>query len=114
MSQLFTSGGQSIGASASASVLPMNTQDWFQRALLPSLKSYVSVFFLQLFLFVPGLRSSSSRGGCKDSLPYCHLKVLWFFPFVCKSHLSNIDFVYGIKYVFFFFYGNSQMSHYHY
>ena len=27
MSQLFTSGGQSIGASAS--VLPMNTQDWF-------------------------------------------------------------------------------------
>ena len=28
MSQLFTSGGQRIGASASASVLPMNTQDW--------------------------------------------------------------------------------------
>ena len=28
-SQLFTSGGESIGASASASVLPMNTQDWF-------------------------------------------------------------------------------------
>ena len=27
-SQLFTSGGQSIGVSASASVLPMNTQDW--------------------------------------------------------------------------------------
>ena len=27
MSQLFTSGGQSIGASASTSVLPMNTQD---------------------------------------------------------------------------------------
>ena len=29
MSQLFTWGGQSIGASASASVLPMNIQDWF-------------------------------------------------------------------------------------
>ena len=29
MSQLFTSGGQSIGASTSASVLPMNIQDWF-------------------------------------------------------------------------------------
>ena len=29
MSQLFTSGGQSIGASASASVLSMNIQDWF-------------------------------------------------------------------------------------
>ena len=29
MSQLFASGGQSIGVSASASVLPMNIQDWF-------------------------------------------------------------------------------------
>ena len=29
MSQLFESGGQSIGASASASVLPMNIQSWF-------------------------------------------------------------------------------------
>ena len=29
MNQLFTSGGQSIGVSASTSVLPMNTQDWF-------------------------------------------------------------------------------------
>ena len=28
MSQLFVSGGQSIGVSASTSVLPMNTQDW--------------------------------------------------------------------------------------
>ena len=29
MSQLFASGGQSIGVSALGSVLPMNTQDWF-------------------------------------------------------------------------------------
>ena len=29
MSQFFPSGGQSIGVSASASVLPMNIQDWF-------------------------------------------------------------------------------------
>ena len=28
LSQLFASGGQSIGVSASTSVLPMNTQDW--------------------------------------------------------------------------------------
>ena len=33
MSQLFTSGGQSIGVSASASVLPMNIQDWFPLGL---------------------------------------------------------------------------------
>ena len=33
MNQLFTSGGQSIGASASASVLPMNIQCWFPLGL---------------------------------------------------------------------------------
>ena len=39
--QFFLSGGQSIGVSASASVLPMNIQDWFPLALtaLISLKS---------------------------------------------------------------------------
>ena len=33
MSQLFASGSQSIGVSASASVLPMNIQDWFPLGL---------------------------------------------------------------------------------
>ena len=33
MSQFFESGGQSIGASASASVLPMNIQGWFPLGL---------------------------------------------------------------------------------
>ena len=33
MSQLFISGGQSTGVSASASVLPMNIQDWFPLGL---------------------------------------------------------------------------------
>ena len=33
MSQFFTSGGQSIGAYASSSVLPMNIQDWFPLGL---------------------------------------------------------------------------------
>ena len=33
MTHLFTSDGQSIGASASASVLPMNIQDWFPLGL---------------------------------------------------------------------------------
>ena len=41
MSWLFTLGGQSIGASAIASVLPMNIQDWFPLRLtvLTSLQS---------------------------------------------------------------------------
>ena len=34
MNPLFASGGQSIGASASSSVLPMNIQDWFPLRLL--------------------------------------------------------------------------------
>ena len=33
VSQLFASGGQGIGLSASASVLPMNIQDWFPSGL---------------------------------------------------------------------------------
>ena len=50
MSQLFPSGGQSIGASASASVLPMNIQGWFSlgRTYLIFLKSKgLSETFLQ-------------------------------------------------------------------
>ena len=49
MSQFFASGGQSIGASASASVLPMTIQDWFPLRLtgLISLQSrgFSRVFF---------------------------------------------------------------------
>ena len=37
MSQLFAAGGQSIGVSASASVLPMNTQDWSPLGLTGSI-----------------------------------------------------------------------------
>ena len=34
ISQFFTTGGQSIGVSASASVLPMNIQNWFPLGLI--------------------------------------------------------------------------------
>ena len=34
MSQIFTSGGQNIGASALGSVFPMNIQDWFPLGLI--------------------------------------------------------------------------------
>ena len=57
VSQLFTSGGQSIGASASAPVLPMNIQGWFPLGLtgLISLAcwfillccNYISYFFFK-------------------------------------------------------------------
>ena len=48
MSQLFSWGGQSIGASALASVLPMNIQDWFPLGLT-SLISLQSKGLLRVF-----------------------------------------------------------------
>ena len=48
MSRLFASGGQSIGASASASVLPMNIQGWFPLRLT-SLISLQSQGLLRVF-----------------------------------------------------------------
>ena len=51
MSQFFGSGGQSIRASASASVLPMNNQDWFLLGLTGLLK-WNSIFFLNTETFL--------------------------------------------------------------
>ena len=62
MSQFFTSGGQSIGASASTSALPMNTQDWSplgdlsqESSPTPQFKSISSLVFS--FLCGPSLTS---------------------------------------------------------
>ena len=72
ISQLFTSGGQSIGVSASASVLPMNIQDWFPLELSgqyilcvitnihmnhtnEAIKKWHHSFFFFAFLFSQGL-----------------------------------------------------------
>ena len=63
MSQLFTWGGQSIGVSASASVLPMNTQGWFplgwtgwisllSKGLLQHHSSEASIFWCSAFFMV--------------------------------------------------------------
>ena len=49
MSQLITSGGQSIGASALASVFPMNIQCWFPFGLLTGLISLWSKGLLRVF-----------------------------------------------------------------
>ena len=69
MSWLFASGGQSTGASASASVLPMNIQGWFPLALTDLIsfqsKGLSRVFFstlvqkYQFFSAQPFLLSSS-------------------------------------------------------
>ena len=69
MSQLFTSGGQSIGASVSVSVLPMYIQDWFPLGLSDFIclqsKWHSRVFFSttfqkhQFFRAQPSLWSNS-------------------------------------------------------
>ena len=57
MSQLFTSGGQSIAVSASTSVLPMNIWDWLDLlALQGTLKSLLQHYNLK----APILRCSAS------------------------------------------------------
>ena len=56
MSWLFASGGQSIGASVSASVLPMNIQDWFPLGLT-GLISLASNSLALSFLYGPILTS---------------------------------------------------------
>ena len=70
VSQLFASGGQSIGASASASVLPVNIQGWFpsgwtglisllSNTLLNRVLSSTMVWKHQFFSAQPSLWSSS-------------------------------------------------------
>ena len=56
MSRLFELGGQSIGASASASVLPMNIQDWFPLGWT----GWISLQSRELS------RVQSKLGGCKN------------------------------------------------
>ena len=58
MSQLFASGGQSIGVSASTSVLPMNTQDWSPLGWT----GWISLQSKGLSSFKP-ISSLSSRGS---------------------------------------------------
>ena len=48
VSQLFASGGQSIGASTSASVLPMNIQGWFPLGLT----GLISLLFKELLSLI--------------------------------------------------------------
>ena len=57
VNQLFTSGGQSIGASASASVLPINIQGWFLLGLT-DLVSLLSKGLLRVFSQHHSLKAS--------------------------------------------------------
>ena len=75
MSRLFISGDQSIGASASASVLPMNIQDWYPlgltdlltvqgtlKSLLQHHSSKASILQHSAFIMVPLSHPHSTTG----------------------------------------------------
>ena len=66
MSQFFTSGGQNIGVSASASVLPVNIQDWFPLGLT----GLISIFNCRLFiwLFDVNICSTDTFSKCTNTL----------------------------------------------
>ena len=105
-SQLFTSGGQSIRASASAEVLPVNIQGWFPLGLtgLISLQSKgLSRVFSstivqkhQFFGAQPSLRSNSHihTGLLEKSQLWLHGSLLakWCLCFLICSGLSQLYF----------------------
>ena len=83
MSQLFPSGGQSIGVSASGSVLPMNIHDWFPLGWtgwisflskgLSGIFSSTTVQRHQFFGVLPSVRSNSHNHWEDHSLDYMDL-----------------------------------------
>ena len=64
MSQLFESGGQSVGVSASAAVLPMNIQDWFPLG-------WIGLTSLQSNLAVKTLKSLLQHHSSKALILWC-------------------------------------------
>ena len=77
MSQLFTSGGQSIGTPASASVLPMNIQDWFPLRLTRvrgSCKPFSRFLLFQFARIAP------------KTLGNLYLHLLVFYKGYCKGY----------------------------
>ena len=87
MSRLFTSGGQSIGASASATVLPMNIQSWFP---LPS-EPFLSVQFSSVVCECSVMSNSLWPYGLQQpvlhSLPeFAQTRVHWVSDAIQPSH----------------------------
>ena len=99
MSRLFTSVGQSIGVSASASVFPMNIQEWFPlgwtglnllavqgtlKSLLQHHSSKASVLWRSAFLMVP-LHTCTWPQGKPQLWLYGPLSTMWCLCFLTHS-----------------------------
>ena len=93
MSQFFTSGGQSLGASGSASVLPMGIQDWFLlelTGLISLLSKGLSIVFSNTT--VPKCRFFSAQPSLWSNL-HIHTRLLEttaHFQGLVKVDLSSI------------------------
>ena len=91
VSQFFTADGQSIGVSASASVLPMNIQDWFPLGLTGSIslqskglsRVFTTVDKHQFFGAQLSLWSNSHIHTWQLEKPY----LWWDEPLSAKQHL---------------------------
>ena len=70
-SWFFASGGQSIGVLASASVLPMNIQDWFPLGLT-GLISLQSKGLSRVFFSTKSINSSALNRLCGPTLTFVH------------------------------------------
>ena len=80
VSQFFTSGGQSIGVSALASVLPMSIQDWFPLGLtgLISLQSKgLSIIFHDKWKLYEIYNFSAYEFSLEHSYVYSFIYCLW-------------------------------------
>ena len=84
MSQPFASGGQSTGVSASASVLPMNSQDWFPLGLTGLMKP-VSVYTLHIYLFSSFENEDLSHAGFRSTFMTSFL-----LDYFCKDTISTL------------------------
>ena len=83
-SQFFTSGGQSIGASASASVLPTNIQGWFPLGLI----CLISLIYQSLFCVSNIVHLSSHWKAISFHLWWAYIVVIRFIALL-KNFISN-------------------------
>ena len=89
VSRLFESGGQSIGASAS--VLPMNIQDWFPLGLtgLVSLLSMGLAVCQWQIGFIPGSQSWFNTERINVFQHINRIKTVWSFKYMWEKYLAN-------------------------
>ena len=89
MSQLFTLGGQSIGDSVSASVLPMNIQGWFSLGLTDLISSQPKG--LSRLFCTTTVRKYQFFGAYSFQLSHPHIPLtIWTFVSKVMSLFSNM------------------------